>query len=162
MKHAAAIALAMTWFSCGGSKTPPAAHVANEAPPHDVAPAPPPDVATTAATLKLPITGLEIAPDAVSNEPSQTDMGQMLGVRFMAGSSACVGLPTKIKGVYVPVTSPPDQLEGELVLAPGLTLDELTACYVAMGGKPSDVRSLGPATRAFPGVSLRDAFVDLG
>ena len=63
MKHAAAIALAMTWFSCGGSKTPPAAHVANEAPPHDVAPAPPPDVATTAATLKLPITGLEIAPD---------------------------------------------------------------------------------------------------
>ena len=80
----------------------------------------------------------------------------------MPDNKACVGLPTKIKGVYVPVPETPYELDGELVFAPGLTLDELTACYVALGGKPSDVRSPGPAVRAFPGFAVdREAFIEL-
>ena len=154
--HLAFVALSSTWLACAGSKTPPPQQPAASS-------SSPPDVASTAATLKLAITGLQVAPDAAPNEPTQSDVGRMLGVRFMPDNAPCVGLPTKIKGVYAPVTASPGQLDGELVFAPGLTLDELTACYVALGGKPHDVRSPGPAVRYFPGFALEhEAFIDLG
>ena len=57
----------------------------------------------------------------------------------------------------------PNELDGDLAYAPGLTLDDLAACYVALGGNPSDIRSPGRAIGDFPGFSIdRTAFVDLG
>jgi hypothetical protein len=86
-------------------------------------PASPTDVAATAATIKLSITALHAAANPATDEAKEHDAGRLLGARFMPDNKACVGLPTKIKGVYVPVPETPYELDGELVFAPGLTLD---------------------------------------
>ena len=123
----------------------------------------PPDVARIASTLKLAITQLEVEPYLAPNEPTQDDVGRLLGVRFLPSNAACVGLPSKVEAVYKPTVAPPNELDGDLAYAPGLTLDDLAACYVALGGNPSDIRSPGRAIRDFPGFSIdRTAFVDLG
>jgi hypothetical protein len=123
----------------------------------------PADVAQVATTLKLAISHLELEPELAPSEPTHDDVGRLLGTTFMPSNTACVGLPAKVQGVYKPTVAPPNELDGDLVYAPGLTLDDLAACYVALGGDRSGIRSLGPAVRDFPGFSLdRTAFVDLG
>ena len=85
----------------------------------------PPDVARIASTLKLAITQLEVEPYLAPNEPTQDDVGRLLGVRFLPSNAACVGLPSKVEAVYKPTVAPPNELDGDLAYAPGLTLDDL-------------------------------------